>query len=186
MSRNGVGGETSTTPIIRTTTIYSRSGSEDSHEIINSLLQSSNTNKGTVSGSEESKYSKKPSLSGGSSSKSSSTKSHKSRISVISNGSTGGAGGGPALLNYPTSSHQDTTSWLEQIQFKAQYHHFRTNNYASVVNSGNSLDKFGAGRKAQPISIEKVRMKILEKIRIDSWRFKSQTNYSLNAINYQV
>lgn len=33
------------------------------------------------------------------------------------------------------------TSWYEQIQFKAQYHHLRTNNYAAIVQSLNSLDK---------------------------------------------
>jgi hypothetical protein len=32
-------------------------------------------------------------------------------------------------------------SWLEHIQFRAQYQHYRTNDYASVVNSASSLDK---------------------------------------------
>lgn len=36
---------------------------------------------------------------------------------------------------------QKASKWLEEIQFKAQYQHYRTNNYASVVSSASSLDK---------------------------------------------
>lgn len=40
---------------------------------------------------------------------------------------------------------QTTSKWLEEIQFKAQYQHYRTNNYASVVSSASSLDKSDGG-----------------------------------------
>ncbi|CAL8143249.1 unnamed protein product [Orchesella dallaii] len=37
------------------------------------------------------------------------------------------------------------SKWLEEIQFTAQYQHYRTNNYASVVSSASSLDKSDGG-----------------------------------------
>jgi len=43
------------------------------------------------------------------------------------------------------SGTSKASKWLEEIQFTAQYQHYRTNNYASVVSSASSLDKSDGG-----------------------------------------
>jgi hypothetical protein len=72
---------------------------------------------------------------------------------LLSTGSCRQEGGGGALENLSGGGSEDllcgesgskskyTSSWLEQIQFTAQYQHYRTNDYSSVVNSASSLDK---------------------------------------------
>lgn len=44
-----------------------------------------------------------------------------------------------------TNGTRKASKWLEEIQFTAQYQHYRTNNYASVVSSASSLDKSDGG-----------------------------------------
>lgn len=58
-----------------------------------------------------------------------------------------GTGGSDSLLK----QEKGKCSWLEQIQFTAQFQHFRTNDYSSVVNSASSLDKVGSEKdKVRP------------------------------------
>lgn len=58
-------------------------------------------------------------------------------IIVSTDNKNGGESGGERT--------QKASKWLEEIQFKAQYQHYRTNNYASVVSSASSLDKSDGG-----------------------------------------
>lgn len=58
-------------------------------------------------------------------------------IIVSTDNKNGGESGGDTT--------QKASKWLEEIQFKAQYQHYRTNNYASVVSSASSLDKSDGG-----------------------------------------
>lgn len=51
------------------------------------------------------------------------------------------SGSGDIICKESSGKRKYTNSWLEQIQFTAQYDHYRTNDYASVVNSASSLDK---------------------------------------------
>lgn len=62
------------------------------------------------------------------------------------------------IINQPHSP----TSWIEQIQFKAQYYHFRCNDYVSVINSARSLDKVeGLGATATTTGLQKVTCPII-------------------------
>lgn len=72
-----------------------------------------------------------------------------SPTSVVKHGGsdTGASGSGDISDVFSGSKGRETkcSSWLEQIQFTVQYQHYRSNDYASVVNSVSSLDKEGLG-----------------------------------------